>query len=453
MLPETTRNLFLAAMRKTTLLFLCGVALFAAGCSGNNDSAMYSVTVTSGNNGTASANAAKVAVGATVTLTATPDEGYLFLGWAVESGGVSFESAGAATTTFTMPARNVSVKAAFIAKAPTTYKITVTNNGNGTAAADKPVATEGTTVNLTATADRGYFFSEWTVEEGQATFANASAARTSFVMTAGEVIIKAIFAEQPPCAITVTNDGNGIGQANMTEALVDETVRLLAIPNSGYAFSRWVVLEGNVTLGSTTEAMTTFIMPDTEVRIRAEFVARVVEPIEINGVKWAPFNLSTPRSFTYNPQDTGMLYQWNRFRALPGAGFEVPDWNGTNEPGDSWAAENDPCPAGWHVPTLDELNTLLVAANVTYAREAISGTEGTRFTDRSSGRSIFLPITGFRSSAGTAIGGVAQQRSYYWSSTMLTATTGYSLYFEGTRAPAIMGHTRSMGNPVRCVKD
>ena len=71
--------------------------------------AEHTVTVTSGGNGTASASPAKAAAGTEITLTATPNEGYHFKEWQVES------PAGLVITNnkFTMPDTNVAIKAIF----------------------------------------------------------------------------------------------------------------------------------------------------------------------------------------------------------------------------------------------------------------------------------------------------------------------------------------------------
>jgi len=34
--------------------------------------------------------------------------------------------------------------------------------------------------------------------------------------------------------------------------------------------------------------------------------------VVINGVKWATRNVDKPGTFVANPEDFGMLYQWNR---------------------------------------------------------------------------------------------------------------------------------------------
>ena len=73
--------------------------------------------MTTEGSGTAQASAAKAAEGETVTLTATPDEGYHFKKWDVLSGDVTITG-----DTFAMPAENVSVKAIFAAHSFTTEK-------------------------------------------------------------------------------------------------------------------------------------------------------------------------------------------------------------------------------------------------------------------------------------------------------------------------------------------
>ena len=73
----------------------------------------FTVTVTSGGNGTASASPAKAVAGAEITLTAMPNEGYRFKEWEVISGGVAIEN-----NKFLMPDSNVEVKAIFEEDAP-----------------------------------------------------------------------------------------------------------------------------------------------------------------------------------------------------------------------------------------------------------------------------------------------------------------------------------------------
>ena len=68
----------------------------------------FTITVTSGGNGTASASHAKAVAGTEIRLTATPKTGYHFKEWEVISGGVTIKD-----DKFTMPSANVEVKAIF----------------------------------------------------------------------------------------------------------------------------------------------------------------------------------------------------------------------------------------------------------------------------------------------------------------------------------------------------
>ena len=103
-----------------------GTATITLGWSGGNqDSTTSTVTVTVENkphaitvqndgNGTASADKTTATVGETITLSASPNNGYKFSGWTVISGGVSVNSSSSASTTFAMPDNEVTLKANFV---------------------------------------------------------------------------------------------------------------------------------------------------------------------------------------------------------------------------------------------------------------------------------------------------------------------------------------------------
>ena len=152
----------------------------------------YTITVTSGGNGTASASPAKAVAGAEITLSATPDKGYHLKEWQVES------PAGLVITNnkFTMPDTNVAIKAIFeedAPPAPTEFTITVKTDGNGTASASHAKAVVGTETTLTAKPNKGYHFKEWEVISGGVTIKN-----NKFIMPSANVEVKAIFEEDVP---------------------------------------------------------------------------------------------------------------------------------------------------------------------------------------------------------------------------------------------------------------
>ena len=225
----------------------------------------YTITVTSGGNGTASASHAKAVVGTEITLTATPKTGYHLKEWQVISGGVTIKN-----NKFTMPDNNVEVKAIFeedTPPAPTEHTVTVTSDGNGTASASPAKAVAGAEITLSATPDKGYHLKEWQVESP----AGLVITNNKFTMPDTNVAIKAIFEEDAPPApteftITVKTDGNGTASASHAKAVVGTEIILTATPKTGYHFKEWQVISGGVTIENNK-----FTMPSANVEVKAIF--------------------------------------------------------------------------------------------------------------------------------------------------------------------------------------
>ena len=224
----------------------------------------YTVTVTTEGGGTASANSTSATAGTEIALTATPNTGYHFKEWEVMSGGVTIKD-----DKFTMPDSEVEIKAIFeedAPPAPTEYTVTVTNDGNGTASASPAKAVAGAEITLTAKPVEGYRFKEWQVISGDVTIVD-----DKFTMPDSEVEIKAIFEEDAPPApteytVTVTSGGNGTASASHAKAVVDTEITLTAKPVEGYHLKEWEVMSGGVTIVDDK-----FIMPDSNVEVKAVF--------------------------------------------------------------------------------------------------------------------------------------------------------------------------------------
>ena len=158
---------------------------------------------------------------------------------------------------------------------PTTYNVTVNNDGNGTASANPHTAAAGTTITLTAKANRGYHFKEWQVISGGVAIKD-----DKFLMPNDNVEVKAIFEEDAPPAptehtITVITDGNGMASASPAKAVVGTEIRLTATPNKGYHFKEWEVISGGVTIKDNK-----FIMPNDNVEVKAIFEKDAPAPTE-----------------------------------------------------------------------------------------------------------------------------------------------------------------------------
>jgi len=225
----------------------------------------YGITVINNGNGTATASKIMAAGGEEITLKANADSGYHFKEWQPVSptSGVTIEN-----NKFIMPNEAVRIKAVFEQDAPTEHAITVENDGNGTAGADKSKAVRKTTITLTANANIGYHFKEWQVISPSTLIITGK----TFTMPDEEVRIKAIFEQNTPPSITghnitVENDGNGTANADKSSAEKDTKINLTASANSGYHFKEWQVISP----AGLTITGNTFVMPDSDVRVKAIF--------------------------------------------------------------------------------------------------------------------------------------------------------------------------------------
>ena len=243
----------------------------------------YNVNVTSGGNGTASADHIKAVAGTEIKLTAKADSGYHFKEWQVVKGGVTVKD-----NKFKMPTGDVEIKAVFEkdTSVPTTYAIKVTSGGNGTASASTAKATAGTEIKLTAKADSGYHFKEWQVVKGGVTIKD-----NKFTMPAAEVEIKAVFEKDASVpstgggggggggtssyAITVNSAKNGGVTASHKTASKGTTVTLTVKPDKGYVLDTLTVLDGKDKELKLTEknGKYTFTMPAGKVTVESKFKA------------------------------------------------------------------------------------------------------------------------------------------------------------------------------------
>ena len=184
----------------------------ATGCTATKTESIpmlteYSVTVNTDGNGTASASPATAVAGTEITLSAKAKSGYHFKEWQVVSGGVTLANETSATTTFIMPANDVTIEAEFEKNASTgtgtgatTYPITVKSAKNGDVTASHKTASKGTTITLTVDPDKGYVLDTLTVLDGndkeiKLTEKNG---KYTFTMPASKVTVEAAFKASAP---------------------------------------------------------------------------------------------------------------------------------------------------------------------------------------------------------------------------------------------------------------
>ncbi|MCL2290811.1 MAG: T9SS type A sorting domain-containing protein [Bacteroidetes bacterium] len=217
------------------------------------------------------------------------------------------------------------------------------------------------------------------------------------------------------------------------------------------------------------------------------------EGVNINGIKWATRNLDAHGRFVEKPEDHGALFQWGRTgdgheqrtsinyptNTSTGNGVvsgsenfdeygqivntheaygkfikqsDAPQdwrspqndalWNSGSESVPAKTA-NDPCPAGWRLPTKTELASL---SGGVWTNTPVAG-----FSFGSGNNSLFLPAAGYR---GSVDGNIYHNSTYcmYWSSTPIGTEASY-LYISSSFGVNMLTGNRSTSRSVRCVSD
>ncbi|TVR75076.1 MAG: T9SS C-terminal target domain-containing protein [Marinilabiliales bacterium] len=162
--------------------------------------------------------------GETYTLTAVPDEGYVFTGW---SGDIT----GTENPVDLFIFSDMDITANFAAL----YALSVTaENGSVTVDPEKEEYQDGETVTLTAVPDEGFFFEGWSGD------AIGDDNPLQITMDANKDIV-AVFAEIPVTYILTVTSENGMVtiDPDQDEYLEGDTVILTAVADDGFIFTGW----------------------------------------------------------------------------------------------------------------------------------------------------------------------------------------------------------------------
>jgi len=187
------------------------------------------------------------------------------------------------------------------------------------------------------------------------------------------------------------------------------------------------------------------------------------EGVVINGIRWATRNVDKPGTFAANPEDAGMLYQWNRkvgwSSAYPMINSDGgTEWIERGEAGDVWDLKNDPCPCGWRVPTRKEFESLATTGGGIWNEEGqrweeagsleeLNGITGRFFGNGK--QTIFLPAAGERYYGNGTLNSVGT--GHYWSSDTYM-DYAYGLYFSDDYFYMYFPN-RAIGMTIRCVAE
>jgi uncharacterized repeat protein (TIGR02543 family) len=180
------------------------------------------------------------AAGTEVNLTATPDADWSFSQWSGDASGTN------PSATITMDGDKV-VNATFIEGA---YNLTINVFGNGSVTKDPDQLTYGygTEVNLTAFADLGWTFSEWT---GDTSGTNPS---TTITMDGDKTVNATFIKKAYTLTINIFGNGSVSKDPDQPTYTYGTQVQLTASANIGWSFSHW---SGDIT---SSDNPTTFII-------------------------------------------------------------------------------------------------------------------------------------------------------------------------------------------------
>ncbi len=162
----------------------------------------YTVTVSAGANGSATASKTSANYQDTITITASPNTGYKAN--TPTASGISFTAAGTNKWTFTMPAAATTVSITF---SKVSYAITkkTSPNGAGTVTTSANSATMGTEVTVSQTpASDAYHFNGWTVTPDSVTISSGT-----FTMPAQAVTIQANYLKRSTGTLNKTSMDGG----------------------------------------------------------------------------------------------------------------------------------------------------------------------------------------------------------------------------------------------------
>jgi len=317
----------------------------------------YVLTIIKTGNGTTNPAPGTVDVdtGAATTITAKPAIGYSFANWSV-SGPALVKSLSSDSTTVKLNG-DASVTANFTI---IPYTLTVTSNGNGNATGGGD-GNYGTVKNISATPASGYQFVNWTITSGTVTIGNTTNSSTTATLTNANATVQANFTAIMDTIKFVCNGGSTIANLPIQYGKTIGTAPTTTM--TGFIVDGWYT-DANFTNKYNFSSSITFSFTLYAKWIIKDINGNIYDTVKIGNQIWmkqnfkatkyndnTPITLITDSAAWANCTSEGYCYYnnttngdtINKFGALY-----------------NWYAINTGklAPAGWHVPSKDEWDTL-----------------------------------------------------------------------------------------------
>ncbi len=228
----------------------------------------YNVTIVNGSVSDDDFNEDGYAVNTQITIVA--DEapvGQKFVGWIVTSGSGVIEDSTAPTTELVVGSGGVVVEAVF-EKIP--YSVTVENGS--VVGEPKDEYYYGDTVTIVANdPEIGELFAGWTIVSGDGATISGDTVEAVLTVGTGDVVVKAEYADK---LVYITIDGGYVSEEDISENgyIVGDEINIVAgIPEVGFEFSGWVIMDGDATITDPTDPTTTLVVGEEDTQITAVF--------------------------------------------------------------------------------------------------------------------------------------------------------------------------------------
>ena len=330
---------------------------YSSGGGGTSDS--YTVTATANPTGSGTVTGAGTYAAHTLcTLTATANDGYSFVNW-TRNGSVASTDP---TYKFYVT-ENATCVANFVQSQP--YIITATANPTeGGSVTGTGTYNQGSIATLTAIANSGYAFTNWTMNGTQVSTNNLY----SFTVTSDSTFV-ANFTVLQQHTVTCNTTQNGSISASPTSAYMGDIITLTATPASGYFLGSWTVKDASN--NNITVTNNQFTMPDSNVTVSATFVPGytvTLAPATNGSISASPTNCAagTTVNLTATPASGYVFDSWVVYKTgdvntnitVNGNSFTMPAYDVTvvgvfsaqqsNEVTIGTTADNT---TGWALPT------------------------------------------------------------------------------------------------------